>query len=814
MNKRTGLLLFFFNLSTIIFAQNGALTGTVKDKLTQEAIIGATITLEGTQMGAITDVEGNFRIVNIPPKTYNVSLKYLGYETETRYNVVITNGNANFLNFELIEASGTLNEVTIQENRSVKIATAETPLSVQNLTIEEIKSNPGGNFDISKVLGVLPGVSGTPGGGSFRNDLLIRGGGPSENVYYLDGVEIPVLNHFSTQGAAGGPTGMLNVSFIEEATLMSSAFPARYDNALSSVLQFRQRDGNPERFQGNFRLSGTEAALTGEGPLGKKTTFLASARRSYLQFLFAALDLPIRPDYWDFQYKITHKINKKTTLTGIGLGAIDEFSFEAPDNATPENLYVLSSNPSINQWNYTQGFALKRLTNDGYWNLTFSRNMYDNRLDQFTDNYDGKQSDESKRVLRLNSQEIENKLRFDYNAVIGPWKIAYGAGAQYVKYNNDTYARIRPEIRDSAGALIQPAVTSNFVTDINFVKYGAFGQVSRNLLDNRLSLSFGLRTDGNTFTDTGHEIWRTLSPRFSAAYALAPDWKINASVGRYFKIAPYSALGFRDESNALVNKALPYLRTDHYTGGVEYIASRTLRFTLEGFYKQYAGYPVSKRTGISLANQGADFGIVGNEALLGTGEGEAYGFEFFAQQKLRNNYFFVGSYTLYWSKFSGADGRLIPSSWDNRHLISLTAGKKFRKNWEMGVKYRFQGGSPYTPIDLEASQRNYTVVGREILDYTRLNSERLTYFNQLDIRVDKKWNFKKSTLDLFLDIQNVSLAKNPSFPSFTMKRNADNTAFETTDGKPLAADGSNGIPILLDTSDATVVPTIGIIVEF
>ena len=117
---------------------------------------------------------------------------------------------------------------------------------------------------------------------------------PNENVYYLDGVEIPVINHFATQGAAGGPTGILNVSFIEDATLASSAFHARYDNPLSSVLQFRQRDGNPERFQGNFRLSGTEAALTAEGPLSAKgrTTFLASARRSYLQFLFQALDLP------------------------------------------------------------------------------------------------------------------------------------------------------------------------------------------------------------------------------------------------------------------------------------------------------------------------------------------------------------------------------------------------------------------------------------------------------------------------------------------------------------------------------------------
>jgi hypothetical protein len=816
-------MLFFQRLLTVsalffvinsLWAQNGTLVGSAKDNLTQEPLIGATITIEGTALGAATDVAGNFRITNIPPKSYNVKITYLGYDAETRYNVVITTGNANFLNFELIPSSTTIGEVVISENRSVKVATTETPVSIQNLSIEEIKSNPGGNFDISKVVGTLPGVAGAPGGSSFRNDLIIRGGGPSENVYYLDGVEIPVLNHFSTQGAAGGPSGMLNVSFIEDATLMSSAFPAKYDNPLSSVLQFRQRDGNPERFQGNFRLSGTEVALTTEGPLSPKTTFLASARRSYLQFLFGVIGLPIRPNYWDFQYKITHKINAKTTLTSIGLGAIDEFSFAAPKDATPENAYVLSSNPNINQWNYTQGFTLKHLVNNGYYNLTFSRNMYNNQLDQFTDNYDGKQKDESKRTLKLKSQEIENKLRFDYNTFIGAWKFSLGAGAQYVKYNNNTVARILPEIRDTAGNIVQNAVNANFTTAIDFFKYGLFGQVNRSFLNNRLGLSFGLRTDGNTFTDNGNEIFRTLSPRLSGSYVLAPNWKVSASVGRYFKIAPYTALGFRNENNTLVNRSLPYIRSDHFVGGLEYLPTKTLRLTVESFYKKYNDYPVSASSGLSLANQGTGFGVIGNEQLRGGGKGESYGFEFFAQQKLRRNFYCVASYTLFWTKFSGTDEKLIASSWDNRHLISLTAGKKFRKNWELGVKYRYQGGVPYTPIDEAASLRNYTTVGKEILDYSRLNTLRLSGFSQLDLRVDKKWNFRKTTLDFFIDVTNVLSTKNPEFPTFTLQRNADNTGFETTDGKPLAGDSSNGVPIILNAATGSALPSIGLIVEF
>ena len=818
--KRFTLFFGFFSLCLLqAFAQNtGTLNGSVKDKLTQEALVGVTIRLASANLGSSTDAEGNFRIAGIPPGSYNIEASYLGYAPQTKYNVVITTGNANQLNFELEPDSKSLGEVVVSENRSVRIATVETPLSIQNLSVEEIKSNPGGNFDISRVVQALPGVGGVAGtGAGFRNDLIIRGGGPSENVFYLDGVEIPVINHFTTQGAAGGPTGLLNVSFIEDATLASSAFNARYDNTLSSVLQFRQRDGNPERLQGNVRVGASETALTLDGPLGKKngkTTFLASARRSYLQLLFEAIGLPIRPDYWDFQYKITHKIDAKTTLTALGVGAIDDFYFEAPKETTPENLYILSSVPGVNQWNYTQGFALKRLIDNGFWNITLSRNMLDNRLDQFTDNTDGRQRDESKRVLGIQSQEIENKLRFDLNHYAGAWKYSVGAMAQYVKYNNDAYTRLRAEIRDTSGNLVQPAVVNRFSTAIDFFKFGLFGQVNRTFFNERLGVSAGLRADGNTFTDDGANLLQTISPRLSLSYAFATDWKLNASVGRYYKTPLYTVLGFRDESGQLVNRDQPYLRSDHYVAGLEFVPTPVLRFTLEGFYKSYADYPVSAFNGISLANQGGGFGILGNERVLATGEGEAYGLELFAQQKLNNNLYFTGSYTLFWSRFSNADGQLVASAWDNRHLLSLLAGYKFRGNWELGLKYRFQGGVPYTPLDLEASRRNYATLGTGVLDYSRLNAERLGNFSQMDVRLDKKWNFRRATLDVFIDIQNLLNTVNPAPPNYTFQRTPDGTAFLTTDGQPLNADGSNAIPLLLENTEGSLLPSVGIVVEF
>ncbi len=547
-------------------AQTGVITGSVKDRNTQQPLVGAALLLEGTTLGTATDPEGRFRLEKIPVGSYNLRASLVGYAPETKFNVNVTSGNAQILTFELSEDVSTLQEVVVSSvnRQSAAVADLVTPLSVQGLSTEEIRSNPGGNFDISKVVQVLPGVASNGTGGGARNDLIIRGGAPSENVYYLDGIEIPLINHFTTQGSAGGATGILNVSFIEDLKLSTSAFDARYDNALASVFQFRQREGNPERFSGNVRLSGSELAATLEGPLTPKTTYLVSARRSYLQFLFKLLDLPIRPNYWDFQYKVTHKLDSKTTISAIGVGAIDEFSFGVPRNSTPENEYILRSIPLNNQWNYTAGLAVKRLLKDGYVNVALSRNAFNIDLEKFED---GQGSAGGLPTLRARSRETENKLRLDVNSFVNGWKFAYGVSGQYVQYRNDYFNVFRQEIRGEDGGLIQPAVTADFSTDLDFFRYGAFGQVSRSVLDNKLGVAFGLRTDMNSFTRTGQNPLRTLSPRLSLSYRPGTRWAINASVGAYNKLPTYTVLGYRDAQGELVNRDADYIRSIHYVAG-------------------------------------------------------------------------------------------------------------------------------------------------------------------------------------------------------------------------------------------------------
>ncbi len=709
-----------------------------------------------------------------------------------------------------------MNAVTVSSTgrtKTARAATLETPLSVQRLTTEEIKTNPGGNFDISRVIQALPGVGGTAGTAGFRNDIIIRGGAPNENVYYIDGIEIPVINHFSTQGSAGGPAGILNVSFIEEVKLSSSAFDARFNNALSSVFEFKQKRGNSSRIQGNIRLSGTELATTLEGPLSKngQTTFLASARRSYLQLLFKAIDLPIRPNFWDFQYKITHQFNKKTTLSLLGVGAIDEFEFAAPKKATPEKLYVLNNNPSIEQWNYTVGATIKHLIKNGYLNLAISRNAFNNQLAKFENNLGANKGEQT---LNVNSTEIENKLRYDVNQTFGSWKLSHGIDVQQVSQTTSNNQIIQSAIKDNLGNITVPAVVRNYSGEINLVKFGGFIQAGKRFWNNKTGISAGIRADGNNFTNNGMNVLNTLSPRISLSQVLSEKWTFNASIGTYYKIVPYTILGYRNNNNELVNKDADYTKSTHYVAGFEYLPNPSTRFTFETFFKQYNQVPVSIRNGISLSNQGGDFNVLGNEAVTTNGKGRTMGFEFFAQQKLTKRFYSVLSYTYFKSEYTNANDEYTPSSWDNRHLLSLVWGYKFNRNWELGIKLRFQGGVPYTPYDLITSRTNYLTLGSGTLDYSKINTERLNNFNAGDIRIDKKWYYKKTTLDLFLDISNFYRAKSTAPDIYTFQRTADNSAFTTTDNLPIKQNGSNGIPILLNTNDANITPTIGFIVEF
>ncbi len=757
--------------------------GTVIDE-TGQPIFGASVYLEGTQKGSQTDFDGNYSLEGITPGSYNLVVSYIGFETQTQYNVIVRSKGTPNYNFVLKEAAQQLDEVVVSNANTIS-RPRETPLSTQSLSAVEIATYPGSNNDVVQVAQTLPGVS--PSIGGFRNDLIIRGGAPNETVYYLDGMEIPNVNHFATQGSAGGPVGLINVSFIENVTLSTSAFGAQYDNPLSGVLQFSQRNGNRRNFTGNFRVSASEAALTMEGPLFKggedasKTTFLASVRRSYLQFLFEAIGLPFRPNYWDYQYKVTHEFDAYNSLSLIGVGSIDDFSVEAPEDFDAEQQAQLEQAPFIEQRTNAIGISWKKRFRDGkgFMETTLSNNTLVNDFTRFED-----PENETGVIFSNDATESETKLRFTMTNFLGDWKLTSGLNTQYSDYENET---------------LNLADDQAFTTEIDFFKYGFFSNLTRSFLDDKLDVSLGFRLDDDTFTEEDN-LLSTFSPRLSLSYEFKENWRLNGSVGRYFKLPPYTILGFRDNSGLLVNQNVQYTKSDHLVVGIQHYFGPSSSISLEGFYKRYDDYPVSVLDQVSLANKGADFEILGSEDVETVGRGRSYGVELQFQQKLSNNFYGIFAYTWFYSEFTGFDrNEFLPSVWDSRHLISFTGGYKLKRNWEVSARYRFAGETPFVPTDLEATLANYPEV---ILDYTRLGEENLDIFSQLDLRIDKKWNFKRLSLDVFVEAQNVLGQDIPQPPEFGLGRGANGAIVE-----PRSL-------VEIDNDAGQIIPSIGIVVDF
>lgn len=793
-------LIVLLVLPYILIGQ-GSIQGRVTNEINGEPIEFATIIIVSSGSGTISEIDGKYIIEDVKPGFYNLEVSFLGFKSKAIYEIEVTATKPAVVDIQLEENATSLDEVVVKASPFKK--TQESPLSLRSIGVTEIKRNPGGNRDISTVVQTLPGVTSTP---SFRNDLIIRGGAPNENRFYLDDVEVPNINHFATQGASGGPVGLINVDFIREVDFYSGAFPANRGNALSSVFSFKQKDGRSDRLGMTATVGASDFGVSLEGPLGENITFLASTRRSYLQFLFSALELPFLPIYNDFQTKIKYRKGKNEVYF-LGLGALDQFELNLDANDTESQQFLLNNLPVSPQWNYTNGLVYKRYADRGYTTFVVSRNMLNNRSYKYKDN---DESREENLILDYNSQEIENKLRVEQNVSIGQNKINLGFNYEYAKFNTSTFQRI-----STFGAGL---IEVNYDSDFNLNKYGFFAQYSRDFFNERLVLSGGLRFDGNDFSDEMQNPLDQFSPRISISYSLSEKLALNANAGVYYQLPTYTSMGYK-EDNVFINKenGIRYIQSNHLVGGMEYNTDFSSRITVEAYYKQYKFTPFLIRDQIALANLGGDFGVIGNEAVSSTAGGESYGLEFLYQQRLYKGLYGIASYTFGYSKFENSNGKLLPSSWDARHIANLAIGKRFTRNWEAGFNYRLQSGLPFSPFDADSDLvQNWNVNGRGIRNFDLLNTERGDLFSALDVRVDKKFYFKKFTLNLYLDLQNITANKVSTF-ELLLDRPIDDMGIPTGDAlivNPNAPFAEQRYALKqIDTGSGLVLPTLGIVVE-
>ena len=783
--------------------------GKVVDVSSRKPLSGAKIQVDKQEALTTTGADGAFEVKGIEPGYHTVTVAVDGYESESSSELLFTYDKSPYVLLELTSLASGVGEVSIRKT-SIQKREAESPVSSQKLSIREIERNPGGNRDISKIIQSLPGVVSVPG---FRNDVVIRGGSPSENKFYLDGIEIPIINHFQTQGSTGGPVGLLNVNFIKEVNFYTGAFPVNFANGLSSVLDFRQMDGNANKAKYRFTLGSSDVGFTADGPMGKKATYIFSARQSYLQGLFSVLGLPFLPNFIDYQAKVKVKLNDKDDISFLMVGAVDFFrlNLKVNDNITDSlqlksNKYILGYLPVYRQWNYTFGTVYTHYGKGSKTQYFLSRNMLNNTSYKYRNN---DESTEDNRIFTYNSIEEENKLRVENSRTVNRWKVLTGAGVEYVQFGVDNKAKILiPGAPGTAGTVKDIA----FNSQLNLAKYSGFVRAYRNVMGNG-TLSFAGRLDGNTFNKEMQNVLNQPTASVSASLPTKVDGLFfNANVGQFTQLPSYTILGYRNAAGELDNlNRVKYIRNRMVAAGFQYNKVKDTRITLEGFYKKYANYPLALNDSICLGNLGTDFAVVGNEPVSSVCEGRAYGMEFLIQKRSRSGLYGILAYTLSWSEFNDKNGKAVNSAWDSRHTISLVGGVKLKRNWEMGAKFRVASGRPYTPYDVQRSlvQGNWDVKGVALNDYSRLNAERLGTFSQLDVRVDKVWYFKRSSLNLYMDIQNFLNKEYIGQPTLIASQDAAGN---------LIADPNAAVPSYkgeyLVNSNGFLQPSIGVIFDF
>ena len=718
--------------------------GTVIDKSSRQPLEFINVMIVGLNKGGVTDAEGKFSIEQGPPGIYRLQASAIGYKTVTTPEYILSTRDLH-IQIEMEENQTELEGVTITASPFRR--DIESPVSLRIIGLQEIEKSPGANRDSSRIVQSYPGVAFSPIG--YRNDLIVRGGSPSENRFYLDGVEIPNINHFSTQGASGGPVGILNADLIREVNFYTGAFPTDKGNALSSVLDFKLRDGDMERNSVKATLGASEVSLASNGHLGKKTSYLVSVRQSYLQFLFDMLGLPFLPTFTDAQFKLKTRFDAQNELTVLGLGGIDKMKLNTKAD-DEDNEYILSYLPKIQQETFTLGAVYRHYAGAHVQSVIASHSYLNNRNTKYRQN---DESNPDNLTLRLRSTEQNTQFRLENSSSFRNWKVTVGANLDYSQYSNTTFQKVYTD----------HAQTFDYHTYLDIMRWGLFGTINYTSIDERFTASLGLRADANNYSAAMKDMTDQLSPRLSLSYQLTEHWSLSGNAGLYYQLPPYTALGFKNNNGLYANKyALRYMQVSQGSIGINWRKGDTFEVSLEGFYKDYDKIPLSVADGIPLTCKGNDYGVIGNELLTSTAQGRSYGAELLLKWLIAKKLNLASSFTLFKSEYrNNKESEYIASAWDNRFIFNLRGTYNLPRHWSVGMKVSCIGGAPYTPYDADKSSlvTAWNAQGKPYYDYTRYNEERLPAFTQVDIRIDKTFYLKRCMLGFYIDLQNIAGSK-------------------------------------------------------
>jgi outer membrane receptor for ferrienterochelin and colicin len=654
-----------------------------------------------------------------------------------------------------------------------------TQPSIFGLSQEEIRRFPGGFEDVVRTVSTLPGVAINTSGG--RNDLLVRGGGPSENLFIINNIEVPNINHFGSQGSSSGSLSFIDLDFVENVSFSTGGFPARYGDKMSSTLSLEMSHGRTDKLGSKIFVSASQYGFNVQGPVLDKGDFIFSARRSYLDLIFKAAGLPFVPVYTDFNFLLYYDLSPKDNLFILGLAAFDGVD---RDQSTAENQVFNAGILSNNQNQYISGINYRRRLDSGYLDATINYNVYRFNFAQI----DEQQSE------YYNSAATESELGFK---TMRFWALSdriglYGGFSTKINSTLNTTV-FADTIYDRSGNKITPAslgLEQYLKLDRYSYKHAFFSELDL-LINPHFSLNLGFRGDYYTFLN--HPFY--LSPRAFLKYKLTEKTTIKTSYGIYYQSPAYVWTLNPENSDLLA------LKNNMAVIGLDYLLRDDLRISLETYYKDYSDLPTGTIPGLNdylvITNSGTGFGgreddfqSFGYSTLISRATGYAYGFEWLIQKKYSALPYY-GQLSLSYTKsvFRAGDGRSYPGQYDQRFIFNLAGGYKFNEKWEISSKYRFFSGVPFTPVYRpDENPLNPGYIQNLPAEYL---TRRLDNQGVLDLRLDRYFDFSGWRLILFLDIQNILNDKVQSRPQYDFWTNK-----------------------IVDRNDIGILPSIGISAEF
>lgn len=806
MKKSNWQRWWIFLSAVSIWAQsNGTISGIIRDRDTNQPLIGANVMLEETYFGAATDNQGQYFIEHIPVGTYRIRADMIGYQTQARANVHVSSNRQTEVNLELIP--------TVLEGQDVSVTAGfferakDAVVSVRTVDIEEIRSDPVGAYDVIRMMQALPAVV---SGSDQNNEIIIRGGNPGENLFVMDHLEIPYPNHFAMVGSGGGPVTLINTEFIERIDFYAGSFPARYGEKVSSVMDVSLREGNQDHAYREFNFNMAGFGLTFEGPINDKVNYIATLKRSFLDFVISSTGLSAVPKYWTGQAKVTYNLKPGKKLMINFLGGIDGINIIGED--TPQARGAENVEYKTNQ--YTLGVTYKSLIKDrGYWTSSIGNNYIHISTDAYR-----VEDDNSHRTYYTNADTdgewiLKSDVVYKFNPRI---EFSGGLKIKMLNLNYDQWYHELPTINyiyhyDNhyyGDPSVSPTWNGEAVTPIlnNDFYYTYLDTISsENLIEDttgvgsdhpwkhklsstspsvwaqmrmfplkRVELILGARVG-----QTGYTGFQYISPRASISYTMFEGFKVNLSAGRYYQ-PPYNAIlnGNFDNTNLL---------KDYYANqvvlGMEYLLREDVRTTFEVYTKSFDQMVVNAMVDTLINGQhviSSDF-----EKWVNKGSGRSYGLEFFIQKKLLDNWY--GSFSYSHSIAEGLDQRdgktYYPWDYDYQDVMTMIGGYKIKfmeydwypayktslaakalswlpfmpsDEYEISFRARYVGGRPYTEPVYNPYQRSWYVPWN-----SPINDKRYDHYFRFDVMLLQRFYFENANLVAFWDIMNVTNRDNP-----------------------------------------------------